>query len=440
MKKILTVFITLTLWSAGCDNAPPVNPNAERGGLTPITKYSGDLAVKWNRLEMTVARSTAGVNVTRAFAYSGLSFYESMVAGIPGHHSVASKLIGHDITKRPDHPIVYWPASANAAMAYSVKNLFPTTSAANLTKIDSLEGAFNDQFKKEAPQVVINNSIEYGRRIAAEILEWAKTDGAAEAAAKNSTYIVPVGPGLWQPTPPAFVPQPVNAFAKEIRTFVKDSPFTTLAPPPTPYSEEPDSDFFNQVKYLYDYSQHLTEDEVTIVKTWGEFPGNFTQSLRYTQLGIQLVADADLPLDEAAIAFAKHHMAMFEATTCVFVSKYTYNQVRPITYIRGVLGFTTWNSLNTTPPHPEYPAAHSAVGRSSSRIMEIVFGMDYAFTDKTHQHLYGTRNYSSLEGYSDEAGWSRVLGGIHYVPSVHAGKNQGQQVADLINDLFTPGK
>jgi hypothetical protein len=434
MKKIVMLFTLLTFIIVSCDDAPPVNPNAEHAGLTPIKKYSGDLAVKWNQLEMKITRATAGFNGSRVFAYSGLTLYESIVEGIPGYQSVASGLIGNDITSHPEFPVIYWPASGNAAMAESLRSFISMASAANLAKIDSLEQVFNDQYKKEAPPIVLKNSIAYGKRVAKSIFDWSKSDGFAEAAAKNSSYIIPTGLGLWEQTPPGFV-FPVNVYVNETRTFVKNSPALTLAPPPIPYSEVVGSDFYNQVNDVYNHSLAPTADEVIIVKTWGEFPGNYTQALRYTMIGIQLVDEADLTLDVAALAFAKHHMAMLEAVTCVFNSKYTYNNMRPITYIRNVMGHTTWLSLNTTPPHPEYPAAHACVGRASSRTLESIFGQNYAFTDQTHASLYGTRSYSSLKEYSDEAGWSRVLGGIHYYPSVLAGSAQGEKVGDLINGL-----
>jgi len=440
MKKIVKLSLIAAFVIGGCDFDPPINPKLEHPGVGFLKKYPGDLAVKWNKLQMQISRTTTGFNTglaTRAFAYSGLTLYESMVKAIPGHRSVASKLMGEDVN---DHSFafIHWAASGNAAMAYALRNFIPTATAANMARIDSLEKAFADQYKTEVSGAAFDNSVEYGRNVAEKIFEWSKSDGVAEAAAKNSTYIIPPGEGLWQPTPPGFV-FPVNVFASETRTFVKNSPTITLAPPPIPYSKEVNSAFYNQVKYVYDYSQHLTADEINIVKTWGEFPGNFTQGLRYIAIAIQVIDEADLSLSEAVIAFAKHNMALQEAGPSVFGSKYKYNVVRPVTYIRGVMGFGDWSPTNVTPPHPEYPAAHACVGRASSRIIEIVLGKHFTFTDKTHGSTYGPpRSYNSPKAYSDEAAWSRVLGGIHYVPSINAGRDQGEKVGNLINDLFRP--
>ncbi|HET6541932.1 MAG TPA: vanadium-dependent haloperoxidase [Chryseolinea sp.] len=432
MKKLLLLsFISLFIYTSCDDNHDP-----SYEGPKHVKKYSGDLAVAWAKLQMTISRTTPGFNpglATRAFAYSGLSLYEAVVGGMPGYKSVASSMIG--VTVQPSNTsFIFFPASGNAAMASIIKSLIPTASVAAKAKIDSLETVFNNQFIGEAPADVLEKSVEYGRKIATVIFDWSKTDGSAEAAAKNSSYPIPEGFGLWKRTPPAFV-FPVNVYANEIRTFVKNSITLTLPPAPIPYSEQPGSPFYNQVNEVYTISQSLTKHDSITVKTWGEFPGNFTNALRYQQIAIQLVDDANLTLDLAALAFAKHGMATNDAVSCVFNAKYKHNVVRPITYIREVLGYTTWNALNTTPPHPEYPAAHACVGRASSRVLESIFGTNYSFTDRTHESLYGARTYNSLKAYSDEAGLSRTLGGIHYKGSVAAGEKQGEKVGDLINQL-----
>ncbi len=437
MKKLLLLSLITMFIYVGCDDHSPYDPSNEGPNHHHIKKYPGDLAVKWAKLQMTISRATPGFGpgATRAFAYSGLTLYESVVEGMPGHKSVASNLIGTKVQPSKQHPFHFYPASANAAMAQTLKSFIPTASPASIATIDSLEAAFNEEFSHQVPAELLNKSIEYGKKIATTIFEWSKSDGFVEAAAKNASYPIPTGFGLWKPTPPAFIP-PVNAYVNETRTFVKNILTKTLPKPPIPYSEEAGSAFYNQANYVYTISQSLTPTDMLTVKTWGEFPGNYTSALRYQQLTINLLDDANLPLDVTALALAKHGMAIHEAVTCVFNAKYIHNVVRPIMYIREVIGHPEWNVVNTTPPHPEYPAAHAAVGRASSKALESIFGTKYRFTDRTHESLYGARTYNNLKAYSDEAGWSRVIGGIHYVESVKAGDAQGEKVGDLISKLF----
>ena len=118
---------------------------------------------------------------------------------------------------------------------------------------------------------------------------------------KNASYPIPTGFGLWKPTPPGFIP-PVNVYVNETRTFVKNILTKTLPKPPIPYSEEPGSAFYNQAKHVYTVSQSLTPTDILTVKTWGEFPGNYTNALRYQQLTINILDDANLPLDVTALS------------------------------------------------------------------------------------------------------------------------------------------
>ena len=63
----------------------------------------------------------------------------------------------------------------------------------------------------------------------------------------------------------------------------------------------------------------------------------------------------------------------------------------------------------------------------------------YAFTDSTFNGLVtpqgvtlGPRSYNSFLQAGEEAGWSRLYGGIHYRKSIEVGFLQGRKVADNI--------
>jgi len=85
--------------------------------------------------------------------------------------------------------------------------------------------------------------------------------------------------------------------------------------------------------------------------------------------------------------------------------------------------------------HPEYPSAHATVGGASSTVLENIFGKNYSFVDRTHENLYGARSYENLKEYAAEAAWSRILAGIHYIPSGDLALAQGEKVGDLVNKM-----
>jgi hypothetical protein len=444
MKKFMLIFVTILNLVTGCKEWPDFPDQG--GGKTPpyAKKYPADVAIAWINLQKDLIKTTPGFDplvAARSFAFSGLALYESVVKGMPGYRSVAYPRIGSDIGTLQKHQLIHWPASANAAMSFILKNLFATTSAANMTKIDSLEAAFTVRFQQEKiPNNILSQSAEYGERIAARIFDWSKTDGGHEAylSAINSDYVPPTGPGLWIPTSPAF-PKPIRPYWGNNRSFVPNSATLTLPTPPIAYSETPGSEFYQAVLDLYNKSLSLTEEEITIVKTWGDMPVNYGTSSHYTHIATQLIQENGMKLDQAAVVYAKHGMAIYEATICVFKAKYTYNLIRPVSYIQQALGHGTWSTVIGTPPHPEYPSAHATLGGASYVVLEKIFGKNYAFVDKTHENLYGTRSYNNLREYAVEAAKSRFLGGIHYNFSAEVGLAQGEKVGNLINSIQFKG-
>lgn len=422
---------------AGCDRWPH-----DRGEGVPVNhvgKYPSDIAVTWINLQQDLTKTTSGFDplvAARAFAYSGLTLYESVVKGMPGYRSVASPRIGKNIHTLYQHELVFWPASVNAAMASILRNLYANTSDSNKQRIDSLETSLQELFAQKVPPNLLSRSAEYGADIAKEIFEWTKTDGGHEAylSATNDNYIPPTGPGLWIPTPPASG-KPVRPYWGSNRSFVANSANITMPPPPPAYSENTTSGFYYSVNAVYQKSVSLTDDEKKTVNTWGDIPGNYGTSGHYTNIATQLIQENNFRLDNTALTYAKHGIAIYEATISVFKAKYKYNLIRPISYIRLVIGDSQYNSVINTPPHPEYPSAHATIGGASFTVLESIFGKNYSFTDRTHENTWGARSYSSLRAYAMEASHSRFLGGIHYDFSANIGLAQGEHVGSLVNKI-----
>lgn len=439
MKKIILISAILTCFFTSCEVLPtgPSNGDVISGNL--VKKYPAEVALKWINLQQKLVKKTSGFDplvTARSYAYSGLTLYESILKGMPGYNSVASPLIGTDINTLPKHQVIHWSASANAAMAFILKNLFANTADANKITIDSLESALNSEYQNEITAEIVTQSSDYGRKIANSIFEWSKTDGGHEAylGAISSTYEAPTGPGLWIPTPSAFS-KPIRPYWGDNRSFIPNSALSTAPPPPIPYSDSTDSDFYKMVNEVYEISLSLKDDDTRIVKHWADIPGNYNTPSHYTHIATQLIEENKFKLDQAAVTYAKHGISLNEAIISVFKAKYTHNLIRPISYIRNVLGYTAWNTVIGTPAHPEYPSAHATVGGASSTVLENIFGKNYLFVDRTHENLYGARSYKNLKEYATEAVWSRVLAGIHYKPSADIALVQGEKVGNLVNEI-----
>ncbi|MEO7046588.1 MAG: hypothetical protein ABI091_14855, partial [Ferruginibacter sp.] len=128
-------------------------------------------------------------------------------------------------------------------------------------------------------------------------------------------------------------------------------------------------------------------------------------------------------------------IAISDASISVFKTKYTYNTLRPISFIRNVMGHTAWNSVIPTPAHPEYTPAHAVASAASALVMDEIFGYNYSFTDHSYDATWGPRTFSSFEAYANEAAHSRFLAGIHFMPSLEAGLIQGTKIGKMVNGL-----
>ncbi len=407
-------------------------------------KYSNDVAIEWINLQQKMTLRTPGFGpgpAGRAFAYSGVTMYESVLPAITGFHGFVH-LEGAVLPKADKNKKYYWPASVNGSMKavltsfFTAPNVDPTVAAANKFSIDSLYTVFAGKFAGQASQEALDRSADFGDQVGKAVFLWSGSDGATTP---RPPYVLPVGSGLWITTPPAFAPA-ANPYGGTFRTFIPNLVDRVNVPAPVPYSLDPASDYFKMVKLVYDKSLVLTPDEVNIAKTWGDIPGNYNGPAHFTNVLSQLIRKEKVDLYGAAELYAKHGIAIQDATVIIFKSKYQYNGIRPISVIRAAIpGAENWNTLIPTPPHPEYLSAHAVIAFACSEVLKDKFGGRYAFKDYTHESLWGVRSYKSFQEYATEAGWSRILAGIHYDGTATASEKVGKDIGRLVNKLGEGG-
>ena len=100
---------------------------------------------------------------------------------------------------------------------------------------------------------------------------------------------------------------------------------------------------------VYTTSQSLTKTDTTTARFWADTPGNLNVPAHATNILTQLLVTTNQDLFKAAAAYALHGIALSDAAVSTLKTKYTYNLLRPFTYIRNVLKKATWN--------PVYPYA-----------------------------------------------------------------------------------
>jgi PAP2 superfamily len=397
------------------------------------SRYSADVLDKWMTLEIRIYKDATGIGngaFARPFAYSGISAYESIDPGLLSWKDKYNGLSGLPETDK--NKKYYWPASVNASLAEFNRSFFTTANlnTTDLAAIDSLELAISSTFTGENGET-LNRSVAFGKSIADAIFAWSLLDGYIQNNAMP--YTPPVGFGLWVPTSPA---PPAAPFWGNDRPIIAGSGDNAEPGAPIQYSEDPSSDFYKEVNDLYQASKVLTIDQKNQALFWRDVPGVSSPG-HWMSITQQAIRQSNSRLDKAALAYALTGICSNDAVIVVFHYKYIYNQVRPVTYIRNVIGDANWASFIPTPNHPEYPAAHGVLSAAAAEGLTAALGNIGPLTDHTWDYLgFPARTFNTFREFALDAGNSRFYGGIHYQPSINTGLKQGKLVAaNILNSL-----
>ncbi len=367
-------------------------------------------------------------NAARTYAYFGIAAYEAVVGGMPSHRSLGGQLNGLGTLPATARNRRYdWPTAANAAMAAVAPALFAgkATSLAQLADVEA--GFLAERRPAIADQAVIDRSVAHGRAVGDALRAWIDADGWA--GIQGLPYTPPVGPGLWERTPPNFGAA-IEPYWERVRPFAL-APVTVCAPPPpVPFSTDEASPFYAEARATYEAGLALTDSQRETALRWRDNPDGTTglPSGHWALITLILVRDLGYDLAQAVELVALHGIAVADGFTSCWTEKYRTNLLRPVTYIKAHID-PAWNSFVNSPAFPEYTSGHSVGSGAAATVLTALAG-PVAFTDDTGiVNGYQPRRYSSPWEAANEAAISRLYGGIHYPMGIHAGIDQGACVA-----------
>jgi hypothetical protein len=373
---------------------------------------------------------------SRIYGLAAVTLYEAVVPGSRAHRSLAGQLNALTAVPQPArHRRYHWPTVANSALATTIRALFPEASPTTREAIDALEQAFATEFQARVPPTVYARSVAQGQAVAAAVAAWAATDGFA--ALHDCPYTPPVGPGLWEPTPPAFAP-PLEPCWGQLRPLVLASGDACAPPPPPVYSEDPASAFYAFGLEVYTTSVTLTEEQRTIAWYWADNAGaTGTPPGHWVAIVGQLARHEGLSLMAAAEGYARVGLAVADAFISCWHTKYTYNLLRPETYITRRID-PAWLPLLITQGFPAYTSGHATQSGAAATVLTDLFGIT-PFTDTLHQDHQlepplAPRSFGSFDEAAEEAARSRLYGGIHYSFDNDHGLAQGRCIGQVIVD------
>lgn len=378
---------------------------------------------------------------SRIYAYSSLAAYEVAALADDQYLSLMGQLNGFE-TKDFDtsKECLYPLASLVAYYEVATSMIF---SEDQLT--EHRDRLYQSIKKQGIPNEIFQNSLELGKSVADHVRAYASKDNYHQSRSFGK-YTISNDEGAWKPTPPAYMEGLEPHWAK-MRPFVMDSSNQFVPDRPSPFDIIPESDFYKEAEAVMLATNYITEEQREIAFFWdcNPYKVNVRGHVMYAEkkitpgghwMGIAGIAAKTKELDwkETAEAFAITSLALFEGFLSCWDEKYRSVLIRPETYINQYMD-QDWLPLLQTPPFPEYTSGHSVVSAAASVVLTNLLGDNVAFVDST-EVVFGLpiREFDSFQEAAEEAAISRFYGGIHYMPAIVNGMQQGEQVGHLVID------
>ena len=428
MKKILTTCFIVLIGFSSCRQ--PKNeiylPGAE---LQHFCNQALTDVIVYDIISPPVA--------SRMYAYSNLAYYEglrneqdtfpSLLTQFHGFDSLPVHVDSYKVNHRLTAALAFLKVAK--ALAFS-KDSFVAVESKIQNAFDTLSTASLQLAEKRAQQ------------IAAAVLKRASTD-RYKLTRGMPKYSVFGEKGKWVQTPPEYA-DATEPHWRLIKPLLLDTASQFRPPPPPPYDLHPSSVYFKELQEVYEVSRRLTPEQDTIAQFWDDNPfvtkhaGHFTYANKKITpvghwIGLLAIFSRETGANElkTALAYATTAAAIFDGFISCWDEKFNSSTVRPITVIRSAFQ-SEWNSLLQTPPFPEYTSGHSVISAAAATTSIAVFGNDFSFRDTVEvKYLNLARNFTSIRAAADEAGISRLYGGIHFRAAIEEGKIQGNKIGEL---------
>ena len=376
----------------------------------------------------------------RIYAYSCIAGYEAMVPSDPTYNSLSGQLNGLEPVPQPDLTLEYcFPlASIQATLQVGRALIF---SESDLDEF--YEQVMTELKQSGIPDDVYDRSIEYGKVVAAHILDWSSKDNYKQSRSFPK-YTIVDDPATWKPTPPAYM-DAIEPSWNAIRPFVLDSADQFVPAPPTPFSKEVESTFYKEALEVYESGNGLSDEQRSIASFWdcNPFVMNVHGHVMYATkkispgghwMNITRVICTQTKSDfmASAEAYARVAITLADGFISCWDEKYRSKLIRPETYINQYID-ENWKPTLQTPPFPEYTSGHSVISSAAAVTLTHFFGEQVAFVDSTEVEFgLPMRKFNSFKEAAEEAAISRLYGGIHYRPAIDQGLIQGRSVGDWV--------
>lgn len=402
-----------------------VTAHPSAGAVSVIPRGTTEVSAVLTEMAPLIARNRQGP--TRASRLYGIIGYSMLAAS--GARPAFMQTINEPIELAAPPAGLDDAIAAVAAGTTAVRKLMPTQ--LDRTTYAELRDRWLAGLAATAPEGTdVRASVARGATAVAAVLARAKGDGLDEAL--KMKYTAPDTAGAWAPTPPAFQGA-IDPGWGTLRSYLPSTAKCTLPAPPR--SSDAANPFAEAAREVADIAAALTDEQRMVARFWDDGRGrSSTPSGHWVEIAARAAEATLLPATETITLFGAMTMALSDGVVANWREKYRWSVERPVTVISRT--DPEWNSYLTTPAFPEYPSGHSTISRVASDMLTATIG-DWSFTDPGWGLAPGSRkkfeieprSFASFRAAADEAGLSRLYGGIHYGFGIEAGAELGSCVA-----------
>ena len=388
--------------------------------------FGTDVVLEWNQTNLEAIRlgaasppiATRGLAMTSGAMFDVVAAFEAGAGFFSTRTAPAGATLEAAVASAAHDVLVYLFPGQQA--------LFDATLATSLGRVPDGAGE--------------TSGVAFGAEIADTVIAIRSQDGF-------NTYVdyAPGGEvGDWQQTAPMFEVGLLPNWPL-VDPFVMNTgdQFRPDAPPALDSAEYAAA--FNEVKMFGAATGSARDAQQTqIARFWADGSGTYTPAGHWNQIAMERAFANGLSTSASARLLAQLNTALADAAIVSWDAKYSYNTWRPITAIHGAAldgnaqtsPDAAWESLLITPPFPEYTSGHSTFSGAASAVLTAVFGENVAFSTGSLGLPGVTRNFDNFEDAAEEAGQSRIYGGIHFQFANQAGLESGRELAEFVLDRF----
>lgn len=392
----------------------------------PQGETGPDPVMSWHQTVLEAIRvgRLAPTLATRAMAMESLAVYDTLAAidGTPGY------------LVRLQAPSGLNPGLAAAAAAHQVLcHLFPSQRATFDAKLAPFISAIPSGPARE-------DSVIFGKAVGDAVIALRSSDGW------NTVASYPGGSeaGQWRPTPTAFQSAAFPQWPSLIPFGLKSgNQFRPKGPPVL--SSAAYAKALKEVKILGSASSTVrTAEQTQIANFWEDGAGTYTPPGHWGDIALDLALADGYAQASAARLLAVLNVALADSAIASWDAKYAYGFWRPVTAITQAgldsnhltTSLEDWQPLLPTPNHPEYVSGHSTFSAAAATVLTHLLG-PRAFTTDSASLPGINRRYNSFWEAAEEAGRSRIFGGIHFEFSNQDGQTLGKEVGQWALNAFT---